>query len=134
MNIAKYTTLALSGAVIAVCAVTAAHSAAKKANTWSLSLYQIDDQMDVYLNGTKLSTCYFGNTCNSDLTNLMKSGKNSLKLVLTNTGAGWTYGYQILKNGSVYKQDSCGVFNTFGCANDDYTLGEVFSVTYAITK
>jgi hypothetical protein len=49
-------------------------------------------------------------------------------LRLTNTGLGYTYGYVLAKDNTIYGQDVCGIVTFVGCA--DTTLQQGLSVKW----
>ena len=64
-----------------------------------------------------------------DITNQLTPGDNQIYLRLFNSNGGYTYGYQLLKNGVVIDQAICGVVGSEGCNNNDQTTGLVYEHT-----
>jgi hypothetical protein len=108
---------------------TAAHAA-----TWRLKVFNIDDKIDVLIDGSLVHTCAFNKECEWDITNEMKPGVNTILLRLTNTGLGYTYGYALAKDNVIYGQDACGIVTFVGCADNDFTTGDVRDVAFRVTK
>jgi hypothetical protein len=80
---------------------------------YSLRVYNVDDRVTVYVNGTLIRTVnYMQDTGQFKLS--LHSGDNSLELHLLNLvpNSAVSYGYQIRKNGSLITADSCtGCYN-----------------------
>lgn len=108
---------------------------AAEASTWRLRVFNVDDRMDVMLNGILRLSCNYGQTCDIDLTNFMTSGTNNLILQVTNTAfGGFTYGYVLAKDSAIYSQEVCGMQAYVGCSNNDGTQGVVHRVFFKLTK
>jgi hypothetical protein len=64
----------------------------------------------------------------------MQPSVNTISLRLTNTGLGYTYGYVLAKDNTIYGQDVCGIVTFVGCADNDFTTGAVREVAFRVTK
>ena len=97
---------------------------------WELVIFQADDQVDLFINSKKIEQCTLD--CIYDLTPTLKTGENSLRIVLSNRTSTWTYGYALFHRGEPYAIRMCGIRRSIGCKNDDTSIGEVFSETIPI--
>ena len=85
-----------------------AESAPPPPDKWVASVYNIDDSVSVYVNGTKVNQCDFSRSCEIRLTPHFRLGINKVKLVYQNDLGFWAYGYEILKNDEVMYKGRCG--------------------------
>ena len=67
----------------------------------------------------------FNTSTTFDITSDLSAGINTIDLSLTNTLAGYTYGFALYENGVQVLNAYCGVFNTTGCNGDSYQAGNV---------
>lgn len=113
---------------------------------YTMRFFNVDDQMDGFISNNTHSeslflSCNFGADCGVfDFTSFVTPGLNTLTIQDYNgpsTGpvgpvsgnAGYTYGFDFQINGVTYDSVSCGTFNTFGCDNNSYQTGLVYSHT-----
>jgi hypothetical protein len=104
------------------------------APVYSLRLFNTDDQFNAYVNGSAtpvLANGFLGDTGFIDISPALGSGTNTITLRLLNSpGTGYTYGYQLRRDGTIIDQATCGTVNVAGCGNDA-AGGNVF--THSIT-
>ena len=104
-------------------------------DTFTLGFFDVDDVLSAYITNSALTnelilTATFGQVISGvDVSGFIRQGRNVIHLELINIspGAGWTYGYDFKVNNISRDSDQCGVFNTFGCENDDQTQGLVWT-------
>ena len=113
---------------------------------YTMHFFHADDQMDGFItnsahNQTLFLTCNFGADCGVfDFTSFVTPGINTLTVQDFNGptvgplgpisgSAGYTYGFDFQIDGVTYDSASCGTFNTYGCNNDSYQTGLVYSHT-----
>ena len=77
------------------------------ADSWSIIIPNIDDTMDVYVDNNLAYSCNYPGPCSFNLSSKISPSGSSIKLVIINGISGWAYTYQILRNGTVFNQDSC---------------------------
>lgn len=109
-------------------------SANASAAEWRLRFFNVDDTMQILVNNNLVGTCYYSQTCDYVLTSRMINGLNTLEIRLTNTYSGWTYGYVLTKDRTIFSQEVCGMQGIIGCANDNTTQGSVRRVIMLVTK
>ena len=108
---------------------------ALRRDRYQLRLYNIDDVMYSYLSNFRGASMFLlGRYYNQDsglidITNQLTPGDNQIYLRLFNSSGGYTYGYQLLKNGEVIDQAICGLVGSDGCNNNDQTTGLVYEHT-----
>ncbi|MBK6489587.1 MAG: hypothetical protein IPF98_22630 [Gemmatimonadetes bacterium] len=56
---------------------------------------------------------------------LLVPGRNEMRITVDNFISRWTFGYEIRKNGVLVNEEWCGTVGTWGCRNNDTTLGRV---------
>ncbi|PZF77565.1 hypothetical protein DK847_09680 [Aestuariivirga litoralis] len=91
-------------------------------SNWSLKVYNVDDNLNVYVNGTLRATCAFATGvtgCTYNLNSWMVTGANSVRIELVNSGSGYTYAYRLLNNGVTQQEYECGVWNQGWCDAGD---------------
>ena len=103
-------------------------------DTYTLSLFDIDDVMSAYVTNAGYTdqlilTSTFGHNVETDISAWLRAGANQLRLQVINDsiGAGWTYGYALLVNGVALESDVCGVWNRIGCRDSDLSQGLVWT-------
>lgn len=111
-------------------------SANASAAEWHLRFFNIDDNMQILVNDTLKGSCDGSKTCDYVLTSDMKSGLNTLEIKVTNThpGSGYTFGYILTKDRTIFSQEVCGMQGIVGCANDDTTQGVVRRIIMEVTN
>ena len=109
-----------------------AESAPPPPDEWVASVYNIDDSVSVYVNGTKVNQCDFSRSCEIRLTPHFRPGINKVKLVYQNDVGFWAYGYEILKNDEVMYKGRCGQVWVYGCGFLDTTLGVVHEFEFKV--
>jgi hypothetical protein len=100
---------------------------------WIASVFNIDDSVSIYVNGTKIDQCDFSRSCDVKLSPHFKSGTNKVRLEYRNFALFWTYGYEILKNKKVMYKGRCGQVWVFGCALNIKT-GVVHTFVFEVEK
>jgi hypothetical protein len=108
-----------------------------EASTWRIRVFNVDDKVEVFINstGTASLTCNYGQTCETDLTGAMVAGTNHIVLQVTNGAiGGYTYGYVLTKDSTIFSQEVCGMQGRVGCANNDGTQGIVRKILFKVTK
>ena len=105
--------------------------------SYLLRLYNVDDVLSAYItNGTYsnqllLQTSFLQDSGLVDISAFVTPGENDISLQLFNGPSGWTYGYEFLIDGDIYASGICGTVNSYGCNNNDYTSGDVWSDSIA---
>lgn len=101
--------------------------------TYSLRLYNVDDVLSAYITNSSYTaqlisqTFFLGDSGEVDISTYVKPGANDIFLQPYNDPLGWTYSYEFFVNGYVYEAGGCGLANVYGCENNDYTTGNVWS-------
>jgi hypothetical protein len=116
------------------------------ANTYTLQFFQIDDVMtasitnSAYNQQQMLQESFAAAGPVVDISSFVQPGFNDIHITDCNgpcpgfTGnAGWAYGYIFQVNGMTYASAQCGVFNTYGCNQNSYQQGIVFSTDITFT-
>jgi hypothetical protein len=99
-----------------------------------IRLSNIDDNAQAYVNGVlRLTAGYTQDTGFVDVSSSLQPGSNSLRFVLQNIGLGWTYNFEIRKDGATVFAEACGQVGVMGCMNNDGTLGTVYDKTVTVT-
>jgi hypothetical protein len=102
------------------------------ASIYSLRLYNTDDTLQAfitnaaYVDQLMLSNPYDNDTGFVDVSSYVTAGKNTIELRLANSVGGYTYGYDLLKDGTSIDADTCGTVNSMGCNSNDNAPGTVF--------
>lgn len=108
-------------------------SQAYAADIFDLRFFDVDDTMTAEISNSLFTNVEVNRANFSqdnpyvDISSYVAPGANSLNIKLFNGPAGYTYGYDLRKNGVSIAMDQCGVWNTFGCDNDRYAQGLVFT-------
>ena len=84
--------------------------------------------MNVIVNGVPIGTCGIGQKCKVILDDHLVSGSNTLEIQVYNGAAGWTFSYNVTKNGVSVLSDKCGLAGTIGCMGSEYGSGTVYDV------
>ena len=119
----------------ALSAIVAFSSSAFAANTFELKFFDVDDTMKAFITNADytsqlvLERGFGANYPAIDITPYVADGLNTIELKLYNGSAGYTYGYDFLIDSVSYQSGQCGTFNTFGCDNNSYAKGLVWSET-----
>jgi len=99
----------------------------------SVILAKIDDNSEVYVNGTvRASKGFSGNSQETEITSHLVTGENKIVFKLTNGPAGWTYTYKIKKDSTYLFDETCGNWNIFGCNNNNFASGLVVEIETTI--
>ncbi len=107
-------------------------------NRWVVELYNVDDFMTVTCNGKRIGTAGYNQTVPVSLDSCLKGGQpNDFIIEAFNNSGGWTFGYRVLKNGSVAVTESghraereCGTVGSSGCNNNDQSTGRRYHKRY----
>lgn len=98
-----------------------------------IRLSNIDDKAYAYVNGAlKLIASYQQDTGFVDVSSFLEPGPNTVRFVLGNLGLGWTYRFEIQKDGATVFSEACGQVGILGCMNNDATLGTVYDKTVTV--
>jgi hypothetical protein len=122
---------AFAFAVVAV--VSLGSGKAFAAPIYDLKFYKVDDVMSAYItnesheNEFMFSRSFGPDYSYVDISSYITDGLNTILLTLENGPAGYTYGYDFRIEGQSYASDDCGIWNTFGCDNDRYETGIVWT-------
>lgn len=117
---------------IATCffaSISPAHAAA----LFDLRFFNVDDTMTANITNSDFSDQkileigFSQNNPYVDISSFVRPGSNTLAINLFNGPSGYTYGYDFRKDGVSIASGQCGIFNTFGCDNDSYAQGLVFT-------
>lgn len=93
---------------------------------YTIRLFNVDDTVTVYINGQPAARAgYFEDTGHVPIDALLVPGRNEMRITVDNYISGWTFGYEIRKNGVLVNEEWCGTVGTWGCRNNDTTLGRV---------
>ena len=99
----------------------------------SVTLAKIDDDSEVYVNGTvRASKGFSGTSQETSITSHLVTGENKIVFKLTNGGAGWTYTYKIKKDSTYLFDETCGNWNIYGCNSNNSTGGLVVEIETTI--
>jgi PEP-CTERM motif len=116
-----------------VAALTLAPGFLSAAPVYSLRLFNTDDRMEAFANGSStpiLTNNFMSDTGFVDISSFVGAGTNALTLrLLNNANTGYTYGYQLSQDGVIIDQATCGTVNVSGCNNNDGAGGNVFTHT-----
>jgi hypothetical protein len=102
---------------------------------YKIDILYLDDNLQTSISnkaGTTYSnTFHFGQSGIFDITSDVRSGLNTLDFSLYNTGAGFSYGFELLENGIDVFSASCGTWNASagGCNGDSYQFGNVMNAS-----
>ena len=105
--------------------------AAPTPDEWVASVFNLDDGVAIYVNGTKINQCGFSESCEVRLTPHFHPGPNTVRLEYMNRAVFWTYGYEILRNGELMYRDRCGQVWLYGCSWDR-TVGVVHRFEFQV--
>jgi hypothetical protein len=100
----------------------------------ALRVYDIDDQMKVTFKNSsgvvqQELTYGMGADTTINVLDYIASDGSTIELELTNTGAGYTMGWELSVAGSVVSTNSCGQYNVSGCAGNSSSSGIVYEAT-----
>lgn len=101
-----------------------------KKDEWTISLFNIDEVMSVFVNDKKINQCDFAENCEVKLTPHLLAGQNTVRIEVSNALVWWTYGYDVQKNGETLYKGKCGVVWLFPCAG--YETGVVHSFEFDV--
>ena len=100
----------------------------------TLRIFDIDDQIKIVLknsNGVSQQELIYdmGSDETLNVLDYITADGSTIDLELTNSGAGYTMGWELSVAGEVAYSNSCGQFNVSGCAGDSYASGIVYEAT-----
>lgn len=100
----------------------------------TLRIFDIDDQIKIVLknsNGVSQQELIYemGSDETLNVLDYITADGSTIDLELTNSGAGYTMGWELSVAGEVAYSNSCGQFNVSGCAGDSYSSGIVYEAT-----
>lgn len=104
----------------------------------SLHLFNTDDTLTAYVTNSAysgqliLTNGFLQDSGAVDVSSYVRPGDNRFDLFLTNSFAGYTWGYEFKDGATVIDQDSCGTVNTVGCHANNLARGTVFSHTLLV--
>ena len=81
---------------------------------WAVRVYNVDQAEVVMLNGEKITKATYGDNYTVNISDLVQSGKNTIKLIVSNrtsdgrTYNGVTYGIEVLRDGHHVVSQECG--------------------------
>jgi len=99
---------------------------------WVASVFNLDDGVSLYVNGTKINQCGFSQSCEIKLNPHFKKGRNTVRLDYVNRLFLWTYGYEIFKNEEIMYRGRCGQVWLFGCGDWDTRRGIVHTFEFTV--
>ncbi len=96
-----------------------------------LSIYDVDDQMKIIFkdsNGVIQKELEFnmGSVSTINVLDYVSTEGSTINLELTNSIAGYTFGWKLIVADQVIHEHSCGQFNSYGCDGDSYSTGIVY--------
>ena len=100
---------------------------------YTLRFYNIDDQMSGYITNSNytdqliMQYNFLQDSGYVDISSYVEPGLNDILITDFNGPAGWTYGYDFQIDGVTYDLGVCGNVNVYGCDNNAYTPGLVYS-------
>jgi len=106
---------------------------AQAADVFDLRFYDVDDEMTAEISNSAFSDALIYSIGFSkdnpyfDFSEYVAPGLNTITIKVVNGSSGWSYGYDFRKNGVSFAADQCGDWNTFGCNNDSYGEGLVYT-------
>jgi hypothetical protein len=97
--------------------------------------FNVDDIARVYVDNRLVLTVGYKGDQKVQINPGLSIGNHSIRLTVENTGGGWTYGFDVLKNGSSvlsspFKEGEAGVR---GAKNNDLGIGLVVDIRLGIT-
>jgi hypothetical protein len=97
--------------------------------------FNVDDIARVYVDDKLVLTVGYKGDQRIQINPGLSIGNHSIRLTVENTGGGWTYGFDVLKNGSSvlsspFKEGEAGVT---GAKNNDLGIGLVVDIRLGIT-
>ena len=85
----------------------------------SVTLAKIDDNSEVYVNGTvRASKGFSGTSQETAITSHLVTGENKIVFKLINGSAGYAYTYKVKKDSTYLFDETCGNWNQSGCNSD----------------
>ena len=121
--------LAVLGAVAAAATLV---PVAAGASIYTLRLFNADDLVSAYVtnssfdNALMLSAAFGEDTGFVDVTGFIRPGDNNVLFTDLNAAGGWSYGFDLRKDGVTLDYGMCGVAGVSSCG-DDQSVGLVFS-------
>lgn len=87
----------------------------RRESYFTVKLYNIDDEATVFVNGAKAFERNYNSGGSIDITDLLRTGNNRVRLTLENRQEGYTYGFEIYQDGKSIFREECGEVNVSGC-------------------
>lgn len=75
---------------------------------WSLRVWNVDDRVDLYVNGLSRGNCGFDAECEWKLNRWLEFGTNTIELRLYNVGGPYRYAYRLKSNRETTAEAACG--------------------------
>lgn len=95
-----------------------------------IRMSNLDDNGIAYVNGIqRLSAGYYQDTGWVNISQYLQTTNNAIRFRLDNTGGGWTYRFQIRRNGSITFHEECGQVGVTGCQSNNQTVGTRYDQT-----
>ena len=107
------------------------------ANNWFVRVFNVDDLGRVYININNLVLeVPYGQEGSIDITPYLDPGYNTVRFLVYNYEDGYTWGFELLQNGSTYWSSTAGIVGVVGAFGNDqsHTNKWVFDEILAITK
>jgi hypothetical protein len=109
---------------------------------YDLKSFKVDDEMTAKITNSDFNeTLILDKTFGPDypyvdISSFVRPGSNKIDLALFNGPQGYTYGYDLRKNGVSLLSESCGIFNHGGCDNNSTATGLVWtrSLTFTVAS
>lgn len=107
---------------------------------FSLRLFNTDDTLRAFVTNSSfnnqliLTNAVFQDTGFVDISSFLVSGENRFELELTNTVAGYTWGFQFRDGSTIVNQGSCGSAGSAGCNSNNQARGTVFTHTLLVQQ
>jgi hypothetical protein len=85
----------------------------------TVRVYNVDDRAVVSVNGVDLQTVPFKGTSLFDVSNLLRSGSNTIRLRLLNDWQDYSYGFEVRRDAQTIFREECGQADVKGCFGSD---------------
>lgn len=102
-----------------------------------VQLLPCDDECTLFLNDREILRVTFGQPATEwhDITPLLRSGENELRLRVTNTVGAIAYGLRVKRGGIFVVQEECGIAHEIGCNdNKTYPPGPLPDIVHTFHK